>query len=313
MADIKDQLIKDSYNYILQSDLTTGVVYRIGGSIPVNPIFSSGLTVNSGFTYTNGSEQPGYVLTTDGTGYAYWSSVSGTSGNILYITGTGVNSTVRCGVNNTASGNYAASLGGLNNSASGYYSFVGGGLSGNTSGPYSSVIGGFRNTSSGYYSVVGGGVGNTASALYSPAILGGVGNYISENQSFIGGGVTNVIGGNSSTYSVYYTSSAYNRVIVLGDITSTYSVGNTIQFYNHIDNKFIKGNITSSTYSGGYTCLDINTPIGTDIYSGVIINTSTITENNTQLYSGIVGGIGNNITQSGYYGFIGGGVLNKIQ
>ena len=81
MADIKDQLIKDSYNYVLQSDLTTGVVYRIGGSIPVNPIFSSGLTVNSGFTYANGSEQPGYVLTTDGTGYAYWSSVSGTSGS----------------------------------------------------------------------------------------------------------------------------------------------------------------------------------------------------------------------------------------
>jgi hypothetical protein len=39
MADIKDQLIKDSYNYVLQSDLSTGVVYRIGGSIPVNPKF----------------------------------------------------------------------------------------------------------------------------------------------------------------------------------------------------------------------------------------------------------------------------------
>ena len=86
MADIKDQLIKDSYNYVLQSDLTTGVVYRIGGSIPVNPIFSSGLTVNDSFTYSNGSEQSGYVLTTDGTGYAYWSAVSGgTSGLTYYV------------------------------------------------------------------------------------------------------------------------------------------------------------------------------------------------------------------------------------
>ncbi|CAB4129795.1 hypothetical protein UFOVP117_103 [uncultured Caudovirales phage] len=88
MADIKDQLIKDSYNYVLQSDLSTGVVYRIGGTIPVNPIFSSGLTVNSGFTYSNGTEQPGYVLTTDGTGYSYWSPVSGsTSGNYLPLSG----------------------------------------------------------------------------------------------------------------------------------------------------------------------------------------------------------------------------------
>ena len=79
MADIKDQLIKDSYNYVLQSDLSTGVVYRIGGTVPINPIFSSGLTINSGFTYSNGTEQPGYALLTDGTGYAYWGAVSGAS------------------------------------------------------------------------------------------------------------------------------------------------------------------------------------------------------------------------------------------
>ena len=94
MADIKDQLIKDSYNYVLQSDLSTGVVYRIGGSIPVNPIFSSGLTINSGFTYSNGTEENGYALLTDGTGYAYWGPVSGASGLTYYVqstkpTGTG--------------------------------------------------------------------------------------------------------------------------------------------------------------------------------------------------------------------------------
>jgi hypothetical protein len=76
MSDISNQLIKDSYNYVLQSDLSTGVVYRIGGTIPVNPKFLSGLTVNSGFTYSNGTEQNGYALLTDGTGYAYWGPVS---------------------------------------------------------------------------------------------------------------------------------------------------------------------------------------------------------------------------------------------
>jgi len=80
MADIKDQLIKDSYNYVLQSDLSTGVVYRIGGDVPVSPIFSSGLTINGDFNYSNGTEQPGYVLTTNGSGSTYWSSVSGSSG-----------------------------------------------------------------------------------------------------------------------------------------------------------------------------------------------------------------------------------------
>jgi hypothetical protein len=79
MADIKDQLIKDSYNYVLQSDISTGVVYRIGGTIPVNPIFSSGITINDSFTYSNGTEQNGYALLTDGTGYAYWGPISGAS------------------------------------------------------------------------------------------------------------------------------------------------------------------------------------------------------------------------------------------
>lgn len=79
MSDISNQLIKDSYDYVLQSDLTTGIVYRIGGNIPINPIFQSAMTVNSGFTYTNGTEQPNYVLTTDGTGYAFWAPITGTS------------------------------------------------------------------------------------------------------------------------------------------------------------------------------------------------------------------------------------------
>jgi len=51
--DIKNQLIKNSYNYVLQSDLVTGVVYRIGGGVPVNPIFQSGMTVEDTFVVEN--------------------------------------------------------------------------------------------------------------------------------------------------------------------------------------------------------------------------------------------------------------------
>jgi hypothetical protein len=76
MADIKDQLIKDSYNYVLQCNFGDGIVYRIGGAIPVNPVFQSGLTVNDSFTYSNGTEQLGYVLTCDALGNAIWAPVS---------------------------------------------------------------------------------------------------------------------------------------------------------------------------------------------------------------------------------------------
>ena len=90
MSDISNQLIKDSFNYVLQSDIVTGIVYRIGGSIPVNPIFSSGLTINSGFTYSDGTEQPGYVLTCDNLGNAHWEPVSATPVGSLtyYVSGT---------------------------------------------------------------------------------------------------------------------------------------------------------------------------------------------------------------------------------
>jgi hypothetical protein len=88
MSDISNQLIKDSYNYVLQSDLSTGIVYRIGGGIPVNPKFLSGLTINSGFTYSNGTEQPGYVLITDAFGNANWGAISGSSsGDYLPLSG----------------------------------------------------------------------------------------------------------------------------------------------------------------------------------------------------------------------------------
>ena len=100
MSDIRNQLIKDSYNYVLQSDLSTGVVYRIGGDIPINPIFQSGLTINDRFIYSNGTEGIGYTLLTDGTGYAYWGPVSAatpSSGVTSVTAGSGLSGNVTTG------------------------------------------------------------------------------------------------------------------------------------------------------------------------------------------------------------------------
>ena len=88
MPDIKGQLIKNSYNYVLQSDLITGIVYRIGGDVPNNPKFISGLTVNANFTYSDGSEFPGYVLTCDSAGNAVWGPVSGATSGVVVTGGT---------------------------------------------------------------------------------------------------------------------------------------------------------------------------------------------------------------------------------
>lgn len=85
MSNISNLLIKDSFNYVLQSDLSTGIVYRIGGAVAVNPIFSSGLTINDSFIYQDGSEVDGYVLSWDSIlGKSTWKPVSGgTSGTIV--------------------------------------------------------------------------------------------------------------------------------------------------------------------------------------------------------------------------------------
>ena len=148
MADIKDQLIKDSYNYVLQSDLSTGVVYRIGGSIPVNPIFQSGITINDSFTYSNGTEQNGYALLTDGTGYAYWGPVSGaspSSGVTSITTGVGLSGDSTTGtvtIINTAPDQTVTITGGTNIQIAGSYPNFGVNYTGQTSFPYLPLSGG---------------------------------------------------------------------------------------------------------------------------------------------------------------------------
>ena len=88
MSNISGQLIKDSFNYVLQSDLITGIVYRIGGDVPTNPKFISGLTINTSFTYSDGSEFDGYVLTCDASGNATWAPVSAATSGVFVTGGT---------------------------------------------------------------------------------------------------------------------------------------------------------------------------------------------------------------------------------
>jgi len=122
MSDIKGQLIKDSYNYVLQADIATGVVYRIGGAVPTNPIFQSGLTINQSFNYSDGSQQNGYVLTSDASGNASWKPVSGatSSSGVTSITvGTGLSASSSTGAvtivftgSTSSTGNYLPLSGG---------------------------------------------------------------------------------------------------------------------------------------------------------------------------------------------------------
>lgn len=86
MSDISNLLIKDSYDYVIQVDPITRQVLRIGGSIPNNPIFVSGLTVENSLKYTNGSEFAGYFLKCDAQGNATWAPVN-VSGNTYALTG----------------------------------------------------------------------------------------------------------------------------------------------------------------------------------------------------------------------------------
>ena len=74
-----------------------------------------------------GTPNPGDVFPFIQDGTTKQSYISGVTSNIVIISGAGVNSSVRCGVNNTSTGDYSASLGGRCNTSSGNYSTISGG------------------------------------------------------------------------------------------------------------------------------------------------------------------------------------------
>jgi hypothetical protein len=210
-------------------------------------------------------------------------SSGGTSGTSLYIVGTGINSTVRCGVNNTAKGDYGASLGGSGNTALGKYSFVGGGRGNTASNAYSTVGGGYSNTAIGDDSTVSGGQSNNSSGCRS-TVSGGYLNTSSNYYSTVSGGRNNTSSGNGSTVSGGYCNTSSGT-------TSTISGG-----YCNI-------NGGDSAFIGAGRC---NTMVG--IAGGIIGGGSTNTVSSN--YSVIGGGAGN--TVSGYISFVGGGSSNTV-
>jgi hypothetical protein len=279
MSDISNQLIKDSYNYVLQSDITTGVVYRIGGTIPVNPIFQSGLTIQQNFNFSDGSEGFGYVLTSDASGNATWQPVSAatpSSGVTSINVGNGLSANTSTGAvfieftgstgisgeylplsGGTVSGSTRFTNGLISNtiSATTYYNlptdvFV-------TGGTYSNGVTTFRNNTGGTFTIAGFYTGGTdvfvTGATYS-------------NNNFT---YTNNTGG---TFSVLFNS--VTGLTINGNLNVT---GNTTL------NSLTANTISASTYynlpsiSGLYLPLSGGTVTGPTIFtSGLTANTLNV-------------------------------------
>lgn len=142
---------------------------------------------------------------------------SGGGGGII-IAGAGANSTIRCGVNNTAASSFGASLSGCNNTNSGGYAIIAGGACNSTNAAHSFIGGGICNcvnvnfTGQGNCATIGGGLGNYLESAYG-TLSGGVFNKVCNSQYFsvIGGGGSNCIiggGGNSNYYNAIFSGSS---------------------------------------------------------------------------------------------------------
>ncbi len=228
----------------------------------------------------------------------------GVGGGSVIDVGTGPNSTVRIGNNNTASGYYDAVLGGLNNSATttnpgmgiGGMAFIGGGNGNCVTGLGSVIVGGgniypplgyqFPNciTGNGDISFIGGGVGNCITS-FGGAIVGGCTNTISGCYSSIGGGRGNIINANYGTIGGGYVNCIG---IESGQGTIAGGFGNCVNPYS-----------SWGTIGGGSNNQASNT------FATIAGGNSNVASGNTSI---IGGGCSN--TASGYCSTIGGGCGN---
>jgi hypothetical protein len=118
-------------------------------------------------------------------------------GGGVMVPGAGTNSTIRCGLSNTASG-YASFAIGTSSTSSGAVSFVAG-QSNNNAGSQSTISGGYCNTiSSAYQGFIGAGQSNLICNFpYYSSIVGGFSNTLGGayqiTAGFIGGGQSNKI------------------------------------------------------------------------------------------------------------------------
>jgi len=258
-------------------------------------VFGCGLTNNNACTFMANNFVigdfvgcGGCSLALDANGKMCIGAGGGGGGGIMVL-GTGCNSTIRCGVNNVACGDYSASLGGQCNSVSGYTSTISGGyhntISGGYSGTYlcscSFIGGGGCNNVFSENSVITGGFFSSICNSCGSAIVGGINNnIINSQQGFIGSGSGNYLG------------NSYVTAIVSGE-------GNVIRCNGY-----------SFIGHGSYNCVvtaDFSSVLGG--FNNKIEMTQT--PPSYPGYASISGGCCN--TVCGNYSFIGGGSLNTNQ
>lgn len=225
-------------------------------------------------------------------------------GESVHVLGSGTCSTIRCGVNNSASGNYSASLGGQCN---------------NVSSCYSSIVGGFCNcVKTNNQSFIGSGQCNTLCASNS-VILGGTKNNIFCSSSFdysfgsIGGGDCNIICSDFITPTTPYS------FIGGGQSNLQQKVGGVTR-PGVIMGGFSNSNIANNSIGGGKNnCISVGTDStllgggSNEIQSGcvTIIGGNCNCVMSSAILSSIIGGFKSTICSSGILSTILGGYQNN--
>jgi len=209
----------------------------------------------------------------------------------------GSSSTVRCGLQNTASAPCSTISGGNCNTSSGNNSTIAGGFSNTASNCCSTIAGGSLNFAGAEYSFIGGGRANTTDDSYG-VIMGGENNFAGCECSVVGGGQFNssiyefstILGGLNNNSNASYGSilGGFNNTI-LGSYSSVVGGDNNIAFS---DSTIIGGGSNNESYS---TYGNIGGGSNNKIY----LDGATIAggQNNTavQYNSSIGGGFGNTV------------------
>lgn len=249
----------------------------------------------------------------------------------IVVVGAGANSTVRCGLSNTASGGRSTVFG-YNNTASGVDS---------------AVYGGTCHTAAGNFSFIGGGNINIAANVFA-TVVGGQLNAACQRGSFIGGGINNIVNttantiyggsviaggvGNNTTGGTYNESLGCFTVAPTLCLAGQYSfIGGGFQNLAQGGYSFLGGGSTNNAANQYATVVGgtKNTAcLRGSFIGGGIQNSITTAANNTYSGAVVVGGIGNNtaggaysestgeftvaptVCQAGQYSFIGGGIQN---
>ena len=250
----------------------------------------------------------------------------------------GTCSTVRCAVNNCASGSYSGSFGGQCNTSSGYGSVVLGGDK-NIAQATNSFVGGGRcnnvcnsvSENNGFGSVVVGGVGNNT--------IGGTYNFTSNcfsvapticnsgARTFIGGGFQNKTSANSSAVVGGYQNTASAIYTFIGGG----AVNNATTSYATVGGGFCNNALGNGSFVGGgncnFSCLCTSTIGGgrcnianacysfigagfRNTVSGYFASLSGSGRDNSATNTGANVNGGRSNTASGVYSVIGGGLSN---